>query len=368
MGTPLFFFGTLCHLPLLEQVLGRSVSVEVAHAQGMSAYWVAGQSFPTLQDGGAADGLLLRDAIAADIARLDFYEGGFGYRLVDITVETAKGPVAAQVYRSDQTFEIGAPWSLQDWIATYGELTLQAAREVMEGFGHISPETVAQRFGMIRARAGAVVNARRQPSEASASGLTAADVEVSETRWPYTHYFSLQEMTLRHRRYDGAMSAQVERAVFVATDVAIVLPYDPVRDRVLLVEQFRMGPFARGDAHPWSLEPIAGRIDTVETAEETARREAREEAGLELGALHLIASCYPSPGATTEHFTSFLGIADLPDDVTGIGGLASEQEDIRSTLVSFDSLMKMARADAVSNAPLVMAAWWLAAHRAALRV
>ncbi len=367
MSLPLFFFGTLRYLPLLEQVLGRAVSVVPARLDGVSAYWVAGQPFPTLQEGGAVEGVLLRDATAADIARLDFYEGGFGYHLVDVMVATADGPVAAQVYRSDTAFEIGARWGLDDWIATYGEITLQAAREVMEGFGQISPETVAQRFDMIRARAGAVVNARREPSAASASGLTAADVEVAQTRRPYTHYFSLQEMTLRHRRYDGAMSAEVERAVFVATDVAIVLPYDPVRDRVLLVEQFRMGPFARGDVHPWSLEPIAGRIDTVETAEQTARREAMEEAGLELGALHLIASCYPSPGATTEYFTSFLGIADLPDDVTGVGGLASEHEDIRSTLVSFETLIQMARDDAISNAPLVMAAWWLAAHRAGLR-
>ncbi|MEL7213273.1 MAG: NUDIX domain-containing protein [Pseudomonadota bacterium] len=367
MSAPLFFFGTLCYVPLLEQVLGRAVEVETARAEGVSVYWVAGASYPTLQEGGAADGLVLRDATADDIARLDFYEGAFGYALVDVTVHTAAGPLAAQMYRSDEAFEIGAPWSFKDWIATHGAITLEAASEVMEGFGQISPKTVAQRFPMIRARAGAVVNAQRQPSAASASGLTASDVEVADTRRPYTHYFSLKEMTLRHRRYDGAMSPQVERAVFVATDVALVLPYDPVRDRVLLVEQFRMGPFVRGDRHPWSLEPIAGRIDTVETAEETARREAMEEAGLELGMLHLISRCYPSPGASTEHFTTYLGIADLPDDVTGIGGLASEHEDIRSTLVSFDDLVQMARDDALSNAPLVMAVWWLAAHRAELR-
>ena len=220
---------------------------------------------------------------------------------------------------------------------------------------------------MIRARAGAVVNARHRPSAPNAAGLTADDVTLIAQNRPYTQYFSLLEMRLRHRRYNGEMSAEVDRAVFVASAVAIVLPYDPERDRVLLVEQFRMGPYARGDRHPWSLEPIAGRIDSIESAEDAARREAMEEAGLELGALHKVSSSYPSPGATTEYFTSFIGIADLPDDVVGIGGLESEDEDIRSTLVTFDTLIGMAQNDVLSNGPLVMAVWWLAAHRDRLR-
>ena len=369
MSAPLFFFGTLCHRPLLEQVLGRSVTVVPAGVCDAAAHWVAGQSFPVLQDapGRSAQGVLLRDASASDLARLDFYEGAFGYVLTDITVEVGGVPCDARVYRSDLAVEIGAPWSLDDWVASYGALSVQAAAEVMEGFGVVSPDVIAARFPMIRARAGAVVNARNAPSEPGLTPLTAADVTVEEHRRPYTQYFSLVEMRLRHKRYDGAMSALLERAVFMATDVAIVLPYDPVRDRVLLVEQFRMGPFARGDIHPWSLEPIAGRIDSIETAKATARREAMEEAGLSLGALHLVSNSYPSPGATTEHFSTFIGIADLPDDVTGVGGLQSEDEDIRSTLVSFDALMGMATSDALSNGPLVMAVWWLAAHRESLR-
>ena len=78
MRPSLFFFGTLCHFPLLEQVLERAVSVQPARLDGQSAYWVAEQSFPTLQEGGAVEGVLLSDATEEDIARLDFYEGGFG--------------------------------------------------------------------------------------------------------------------------------------------------------------------------------------------------------------------------------------------------------------------------------------------------
>lgn len=368
MSAPLFFFGTLCHLPLLERVLGRPVTVETARLEGARVYWVEGASFPILRSGdGLAEGVVLRDATDTDIARLDFYEGAFGYAREEVTVTVAGAPVAASVYVTDNDFPTGAPWVLENWVAAYGAIAVEAASEVMESFGRVSSDVIAGRFDMIRARALAVVNARRSPSSESASGLTSKDVELIEKRRPYTHYFSLVEMDLRHRRYDGAMSPEVDRAVFVATDVAIVLPYDPVRDRVLLVEQFRMGPYARGDRNPWTLEPIAGRIDSTESAGETARREAQEEAGLELGALHLVSSSYPSPGASTEFFTCFVGIAELPDDVVGVNGLDSEHEDIHSVLVSYDDLIAMARSDELSNGPLVMATWWLAAHRARLR-
>ena len=81
------------------------------------------------------------------------------------------------------------------------------------------------------------------------------------------------EPALRAPLFGGGQSAPLLREVFVATDAALVLPYDPLRDRVLLVEQFRMGPYGRGDPRPFLLEPVAGRIDAGETPEEAARRE-----------------------------------------------------------------------------------------------
>jgi nudix-type nucleoside diphosphatase (YffH/AdpP family) len=159
----------------------------------------------------------------------------------------------------------------------------------------------------------------------------------------------------------------LKRAVFIAGDAALVLPYDPVRDRVLLVEQLRVGPMARGDAQCWQFEPVAGRIDDLETPEEVVRREAMEEAGLELGALEMVARSYPTPGTSTEFFYLYVGLADLPQGTEGQGGLMSEAEDIRTHLFSFDALMQMCDAAEAANAPLVMAAYWLARHRERLR-
>ncbi len=137
--------------------------------------------------------------------------------------------------------------------------------------------------------------------------------------------------------------------------------------RVLLVEQIRMGPLARGDHTCWQLEPIAGHIDPGETPQAAARREALEEAGITLGTLEPVGNVYASPGNATEFFHIFVGLADLPDHIIGTGGLASEGEDIRSHLMSFDDLMALADAQALANAPLVASAYWLARHRERLR-
>jgi nudix-type nucleoside diphosphatase (YffH/AdpP family) len=168
-------------------------------------------------------------------------------------------------------------------------------------------------------------------------------------------------------QFDGAISETLDREVFVAGDAATVLPYDPGRDRVLLIEQFRMGPYERGDRHPWILEPIAGRIDGFETAASTARREAVEEAGLNLRALEPIARYYGTPGYSTELFHSFLGIADLPDGLTGLGGVADEHEDIRSHVISFDAAMQLIETGEANNGPLILSLLWLARERDRLR-
>lgn len=186
------------------------------------------------------------------------------------------------------------------------------------------------------------------------------DVQIVAQTVPYQDFFAVQETHLTHRRFDGTTSAVIKRAAFISGDAVTVLPYDPVRKRVLLVEQFRAGPLARRDAQPWSLEAIAGRIDAGETPEDAARREAAEEAGLTLGPLRQIAAYYPSPGAMNEYLYSFVAICDLPDGIAGIHGLASEAEDIRGHLIGLDHLMDLVRTGEINNAPLILTAQWLA--------
>ena len=172
---------------------------------------------------------------------------------------------------------------------------------------------------------------------------------------------------MRHPRFDGSPSEAVTRGAFIAYDAALVLPYDPVTDRVHLVEQMRYGPLLRGDPRPWVLEPVAGLVDAGEAPIEAARREAAEEAGLVLADIREMTQGYAAPGYSTEFYHCFLAICDLPEASGGIGGLASEHEDIRSHVLPFEAAMALLDSGEINTAPLVMMLLWLARHRPELR-
>jgi nudix-type nucleoside diphosphatase (YffH/AdpP family) len=249
-----------------------------------------------------------------------------------------------------------------------GDVATAAAFDVMGLMGLSVPHTIARRRSQMLIRAASRLRAAAPAPAKLRRGAVPDDVAVERWREPYAHFFSVEETDLRFRRFDGAMSAPVNRAVFISGDAVTVLPYDPALDRVLLIEQFRAGPFARGDANPWSLEVIAGRIDAGETPEEAGRREAVEEAGLALAELIPVSRYYPSPGAKSEYIYSYLAIVDLPDALSGtIGGVAEEAEDIRTHLVSFDQLMDLVATGEIENAPVVISALSLARLRPGLR-
>ncbi|AXI48859.1 tellurium resistance protein [Sulfitobacter sp. SK012] len=363
----LFFYGSLRHVPLLEIVLGRSAAeleLTTTHLPDHQVCAVAEGPFPTLisKSGGRAVGLVVAGLSAEDIARLDYYEGGFDYDLVDLPLEEGG---TAQVYMSPAgRWTATEPWSLEVWERNWGAMSCHAAREVMGYRGTRSREEVAEIFGPIRTRAWARVLAA---DARHGAGTLHGKVTLTDHARVYSDFFALDEMNLQFERFDGTMSPALKRSVFVPVDAALVLPYDPVRDRVMMVEQVRVGPIVRGDVACWQLEPIAGRIDPGETPQEAARREAEEEAGVALGKLESVAECYASPGNSTEFFHIFVGIADLPDDVAGVGGLASEDEDIRSHIMSFDAFMTLCDTLQVANSPLVLAGYWLAQHRERLR-
>lgn len=363
----LFFFGTLRHMPLLEIVLGRVIGTDQIRQATLPGYEVRAVTegpFPALVavEGQQAQGLAVDGLSDSDVERLNFYEGGFAY---DLRVLRLGDGSEAQVYMAAEgVCTPAALWDLEVWTAQWGDMSCHAAREVMGYFGARDSAQVAAMFPQIRARAWSRTLGERQPA---GQGARKATVTLEREARVYAGYLAVDEVTLRHQRFDGTMSPALERSYLVAADAALVLPYDPVRDRVLLIEQIRVGPLGRRDPNLWLLEPIAGAVDAGETPEDAARREAQEEANLTLTALEPVARTYASPGSSTEFYHMFVGLADLPDDITGIGGLGHESEDIRSHLVSFDRFMEMADAQRLSNAPVVLLAYWLAFHRKRLR-
>ncbi len=242
---------------------------------------------------------------------------------------------------------------------------LALAGLVMQAFGRLPPDVVARRLPSLRVEAASRVRA----TDASPRGIRLGSGDVQgETPAPsHAGFFSLATHHLQHRRFDGQDSPVLTREVFVVGDAVTVLPYDPMRDRVLLIEQFRMGPFGRGDPLPWQLEAIAGRIDPGETPEDAARREAVEEAGLLLGALEKVAEYYPTPGAVAEYLYSYVALCDLPDGVAGVFGAPEEAEDIQGHLLTFDRLVEVMATGEIANAPLLLTVLWLQRERARLR-
>lgn len=75
------------------------------------------------------------------------------------------------------------------------------------------------------------------------------------------------------------MSHEVRREIFERGHAAVLLPFDPVRDEVVLIEQIRIAAYDTSET-PRLLEMVAGMIEEGESVEDVARREAIEEAGL----------------------------------------------------------------------------------------
>ena len=372
MTNPCFFYGTLRHLPLLARVIGRDPHAISARLPGHEVREAmiadAPQAFPMLVEGGDGAAGIVFDAGPEDLARLDYYEAGFAFDIRELQIETDAGPQLARVYFPEPGhWDAGAPWRFGDWVADWAAIVTEAADEFLAGMGRISAADALRRYPMMLVRAASRLRAQDAKPADLRRRAEPGDVQVRARRTAFSGYFALEEYDLTHRLFAGGQSATLHREAFVSGDAAVVLPYDPVRDRVLLIEQFRVGPFARGDVNPWLIEPIAGRVDAGETPEDAARREAVEEAGLTVGQMIAAPSFYPSPGAKSEYLYTFIGLADIPDDAAQPGGLDDEGEDIRAHIVSFDALMALLDSGEADNSPLLILALWLARMREDLR-
>jgi len=183
----------------------------------------------------------------------------------------------------------------------------------------------------------------------------------------YQGFFRIERYRVRHRLHAGGWSPELEREVFERGAAVAVLLYDPERDAVVLVEQFRLAAHLAGFSG-WQVEIVAGIVDRDGEAEpDVARREAREEAGLAIqGDLVPIHRCLTSPGGTTETVALFCGRIDSRN-AGGIHGVAAEHEDIKVVVKSYRDAMRLMRAQKIDNAFTLLALHWLAANRATLR-
>ena len=189
--------------------------------------------------------------------------------------------------------------------------------------------------------------------------------EIIERANCFQGFYKLDKLRLRHELFAGGMGREISRELFVRHDAVCVLPYDPLRDEVVLIEQFRVGALGKTET-PWLIELVAGLIDKAEVPEEVAHREGEEEAGLTFSSLWPITRYFPSPGGSTEFVHLYLGRCST-EGVGGLHGLEEEAEDIRVTVWAYEDALQAVRDGRISNAASIIALQWLALNRAEVR-
>lgn len=193
----------------------------------------------------------------------------------------------------------------------------------------------------------------------------ASDVNVEKRETVFQGFFRMDKLWLTHPRFDGRDMPVFTRELFIRGDATCVLPYDPERDEVVLLEQFRLGAMGR-DQSPWLLELVAGMNEDGETPEEVAQREGQEEAGLTFSKLDKICDYLVSPGGSTELIHLYCGRIST-ESAGGLFGMEHEHEDIRAHVFSSEEAIAMIQDGRINNAAAIIALQWLQLNRARLR-
>lgn len=193
------------------------------------------------------------------------------------------------------------------------------------------------------------------------------DVNITQVSIKYDGFFKMLEYKLSHKLFNGNYSQEFTREVFERGDAVVLIPYDPVRDSLVMNQQFRIGAL-RTEDNPWLLEFVAGMFGEDEQPEDVAIREAKEEANLDvhIDDIEPIIQYLSSAGGTTEKMHIFVGKVEAAD-VEGVFGLAEENEDIKVFEISRTEALGMLKDGKFSNASTIIGLQWLALNGDSLR-
>lgn len=191
------------------------------------------------------------------------------------------------------------------------------------------------------------------------------EFKVNKREVAYKGFFRLEKYQLQHTLYKGGWSNKITRELFMRGNCVAVILYDPVRDEIVLIEQFRAGAVLRPE-QAWLVEIVAGAIEPGETAEEVAYREAVEEAGCEIEEIMLIKEFYTTPGGSSERISLFCAKVDT-SDVGGVHGLDDEDEDILVSVATLDEAYQMVESGRIESGIPIIAIQWLYINREKIR-
>ena len=195
--------------------------------------------------------------------------------------------------------------------------------------------------------------------------FTRADVEIVRREEMYQRFFRVEKVFLRHKLFAGGWGKEIGRELFLRGEAVAVVLYDPQRDLIAMVEQFRVGAMDEPNG-PWCYEVVAGMLEQGEVPEEVARRELLEEANVAPYRLEYICNYLSSPGGSDEKLHLYCGLCDL-EQAGGIYGLPEEGEDIRVHVFAADDVFAQLYSGAFNNAAALICLQWLQANRPRLR-
>lgn len=184
-----------------------------------------------------------------------------------------------------------------------------------------------------------------------------SDYEIRSRKNGFRGFLNIDAIKLKHKLFRGGWSSTINREILVREGAVGVLLFDPKRDEIILVRQFRIGLLDKTET-PWALELVAGMIEFGEELEEVAIREVKEESNCEVSQLVKICDYYSSPGVSSEKVRLYLGIISS-ENIGGFSGLESENEDIEVVVLSYTDAIAGLKDGYLANAMSIIALQWL---------
>lgn len=183
------------------------------------------------------------------------------------------------------------------------------------------------------------------------------DLQIIDRELILDSWLRVEKVRLKHKLIERGWSGELQRELLVKQSAVGVLLFDPQRDEILLVRQFRIGVIDSKQS-PWLLELVAGLVDSGEEPADVVKREAMEEADCEPTDLIHICDYYSSPGASTEAIHLYCGRVDT-GSAGGVFGLDDEGEDIEVVVMRYDDVLSAVQSGQINNAMSLIAIQWL---------
>tara|TARA_Y100001970_G_C14171137_1_gene824227 strand:- start:274 stop:897 length:624 start_codon:yes stop_codon:yes gene_type:complete len=191
------------------------------------------------------------------------------------------------------------------------------------------------------------------------------DVELLKKRNLFVGFNKVDSYELRFKKFNGSWSQIIEREVFDRSHGVLVVLFDAIKDKVILVEQFRCGAYAassscwfKKEQSPWTLECVAGNIGNQENPIEVAFRETKEETGCEIKDLMPIGHFLVSPSSSTQ--SVFMYCANVNSSkVKGVHGNSEEGEETIPIALLVSEAFNLMQSGYINTAGTIIGLQWL---------